>query len=303
MRKNFKSLIMLIAIIAGILLNTPLSTIDNATNELLTPSMLFMMLYITFCGIKIKDLRVSKSHVYLILFQLIVSICVYYIIAPFNTIVAQGAMICIIIPVAMASVAMGAMLGGNTVLIATYSIISNFLMALVIPVFFTYIGGEGCSFLQILSKVAPIMIVPPLAAEATKFLLPKVGRWFARNGKISYYLWVCSLAITIARTTVYIRDNIHNIEGGVAAALFLVALLICICQYKTGAYIGKRHGDVVAGELSLGQKNTILAIWITQSYLIPAASLAPISYIIWQNIANSYKLYRHDKAQRLTNHL
>ncbi len=299
MRRNFKSLVMLIAMLMGAILSAPLSNIDNVTGGILTPSMLFMMLYVTFCGINIKDLRVTKSHVYLFLFQLIVSVSIYYALAPFNTVVAQGAMICVMIPVAMASVAMGAMLGGNTVSIATYSIISNFLMALVIPVFFTHIGGEGCSFLQILTKVAPIMVVPPLAAEATKRLLPKVGCWFARNGKISYYLWVCSLSITIARTSTYIRVNIDNIEGGVAVALFISALLICIGQYTIGGYIGKRHGDVVAGELSLGQKNTILAIWITQSYLIPAASLAPISYIIWQNLANSYKLYRHDRAQSL----
>ena len=40
----------------------------------------------------------------------------------------------------------------------------------------------------------------------------------------------------------------------------------------------------------MGQKNTILAIWMSQAYLNPIASVGPASYVLWQNIINSYQI-------------
>jgi len=45
----------------------------------------------------------------------------------------------------------------------------------------------------------------------------------------------------------------------------------------------------------LGQKNTILAIWMAQMYLNPISSIAPGAYVLWQNIINSYQVWLHRK--------
>ena len=34
----------------------------------------------------------------------------------------------------------------------------------------------------------------------------------------------------------------------------------------------------------LGQKNTVLAIWMAYTYLNPLSSVGPGSYVLWQNI-------------------
>ena len=41
---------------------------------------------------------------------------------------------------------------------------------------------------------------------------------------------------------------------------------------------------------AFGQKNTTLAIWMAQVYLLPVVSMAPAAYIIWQNLFNSIQL-------------
>jgi len=75
--------------------------------------------------------------------------------------------------------------------------------------------------------------------------------------------------------------------------LAVSALVICLVQFALGHWLGRRYGDESAGGQALGQKNTVLAIWLAQSFLNPLACIAPTAYIVWQNIVNSYQIYKH----------
>jgi len=46
------------------------------------------------------------------------------------------------------------------------------------------------------------------------------------------------------------------------------------------------------GGQALGQKNALLAVWMTQMYPYPIASVVPASYVLWQNTWNSLQLWR-----------
>ena len=61
--------------------------------------------------------------------------------------------------------------------------------------------------------------------------------------------------------------------------------------------IGRRYGDPAAGGQSLGQKNTVLAVWMAQSFLDPISSVAPTAYIVFQNFVNSYQIWRKDRER------
>ena len=54
-------------------------------------------------------------------------------------------------------------------------------------------------------------------------------------------------------------------------------------------YSMEQISRITAGQ-AFGQKNTTLAIWMAQAYLVPVASMAPAAYIIWQNLFNSAQL-------------
>jgi len=45
----------------------------------------------------------------------------------------------------------------------------------------------------------------------------------------------------------------------------------------------------------LGQKNTVVGIWLTLSFLNPYAAIAPCVYVIWQNLINAIQLYYKEK--------
>lgn len=101
--------------------------------------------------------------------------------------------------------------------------------------------------------------------------------------------------IVTGRTVGFIMEQAG--ENYITEILVAVgALLVCVTQFLVGRKIGRHFDDTVAGGQGLGQKNTILAIWMAQTYLNPIASIGPGSYVLWQNIVNSYQVWRKRKS-------
>ena len=231
------------------------------------------------------------------LFQIVGSVAVYWALSYFSPVVAQGGMICVLAPVAMAAVVIGGMLGANIETMAAYSLLCNVVIAFVAPILLHHFGNGECSMGQILQKVAPLLIAPFVAGQFCRFCLPKVSGWVSKHSQISFYVWLMSLVVIIGRTTCFILDY-SDADRGIEIALAAVALVICVVQFVTGRALGRRYGDAAAGGQSLGQKNTVLAVWISQSFLDPIASIAPTAYIVWQNLVNSYQIYRQGKREQ-----
>ncbi len=83
-------------------------------------------------------------------------------------------------------------------------------------------------------------------------------------------------------------------------AIALLSALLCILQFVVGRKIGARYGDRISAAQSLGQKNTVLAIWLTLTWLNPMASVGPAAYVLWQNSINSAQLYFKMKKESAT---
>ncbi|MEG1644498.1 MAG: transporter [Alistipes sp.] len=292
---NIKMIAMPFGMIVGALLCRPISYVEAASSQMITPTLIFLMLFFTFCRVKPSQMRPSWLHVWLLLFQVVVSIGVYLLLIAFNPILAQGALICVLAPVAMAAVVIGGMLGANIVTMATYSLVCNMSIALIAPILLSIVGNGECTFGGILARIVPLLVFPFLAAQLCRWVFPAVAHWISEHSQLSFYMWLVSLMVIIGRTTAYVLDlgsaNLWT-EIGLAG----IALVICLFQFKVGRWLGRRYGDAAAGGQSLGQKNTVLAVWMAQSFLHPIASIAPTAYIIWQNIVNSYQIYLHDKA-------
>ena len=287
---SFKSLSMPFGMVVGALFCRPITWLDGVTEGLLTPLFIFTMLFFTFCRVDARKIRFSMMHLWLILLQLVASFAVYYAFAWTDVVVAQGAMICVLAPVAMAAVVIGAMLGANVETMAAYSLLCNLVVALVAPYMLYAYGNGECTMLQILQKVSPLLIAPFFAGQLCRIGLPKMAQWVSRHSQISFYIWLLSLAVIVAKTTSFLLDT--DADVWLEIMLAIVSLIICLLQFKIGRMIGRRYGDAAAGGQSLGQKNTVLAVWMSQSFLNPIACVAPTAYILWQNIVNSYQIYR-----------
>ncbi len=294
LHRNVKTVAMPLAMIVGALLCRPVAALEAWSGHTITPGLIFLMLFVTFCRVSLRQMRFSMLHVWLLAAQSVLCAAVYFALRPFDPVVAQGALVCVLAPVAMAAVVIAGMLGADVATVAAYSLLSNLAVALAAPGVLTFAGTGVCTFTQILSRVAPLLLVPFAAAQLCRLVVPRFAGWVGEHGQISFYLWLVSLVIIIGRTTSFIID-LHDVSRSVEAWLALAALAICIVQFKVGRMLGRRYGDPPAGGQSLGQKNTVLAVWMAQSFLDPISSIAPTAYIVWQNFVNSWQIYRRDR--------
>jgi len=266
----------------------------------LTPYLIFGMLFLTYCNLKLNEIRLSRLHLWMILIQVLGSVAVFLILNPFNSTLAQGAMICVLAPTGTAAPVMTGMLKGNVESITAYSLLSNICVVLAAPILFSLVGNNQTlpffeSFVSILEHVFVLLILPFALAIFMRKFIPTITDKIGSYSALSFYLWSFSLIIVTARTVEFIvkqgnEDYLTEIFVAIGAAV------MCVSLFFTGRKIGKFYDNTVAGGQGLGQKNTILAIWMSQIYLNPLASIAPGSYVLWQNIFNSWQVWRKRKS-------
>jgi len=266
----------------------------------LTPYLIFVMLFLTYCTLHLKQMRLSRLHLWLILIQIFGSLIVFLVLSPINITLAQGAMICVLAPTGTAAPVITGMLKGNVGSLTAYSLISNMCVALAAPVIFSLVGSYQNlpffeSFMAISQRVFVLLFLPFALAMFMQKFTPVTATKIATYSGLSFYLWSLALCVVTGRTVVFIlkqNGSSHLTEILVACG----ALVVCVGQFLIGRGIGRHYDDTVAGGQGLGQKNTILAIWMAQMYLNPISSIGPGAYVLWQNIINSYQVWLHRKS-------
>ena len=233
----FRTASMPLGMAVGALLCRQISAFDEWSGHLLTPVLIFLMLFFTFCRVDMRKMRLSMMHLWLLVVQMAGCLILYYALLPAGEIIAQGAMICVLAPIAMAAVVIGGMLGANVETMATYSLLCNLATALLAPLIISLTGNGECSLWQILSKVAPLLIAPFVVGQFCRFWVRPVGRWVAEHSRISFYLWLVSLAVIVGRTMSFIIDS-GTANSGTEIVLAAVAFIICIAPFALGRFIG-----------------------------------------------------------------
>mgnify|MGYP000721348475 CR=1 FL=1 len=113
---------------------------------------------------------------------------------------------------------------------------------------------------------------------------------------MAFYLWAVALATVTGQTL----KSLVNSEAEIYVEILIAlgGLITCIAQFYLGESASARNTmTVLAPEQALGQKNTVLAIWMSYTYLNPLSSVGPGSYVLWQNIFNSYQLWKKRKNE------
>lgn len=284
-----------IAMITGILLHQYVSVL-----AFVTPYLIAIMLFFTYSNINFKDIRFSRLHLWLILIQILGSIIVFLLLNPVNPILAQGIMICVLAPTATSAPVITGMLGGNVESLTAYSLLCNFMVILVSPIFFSAIGEvEASSFSHsvwiIFQRVFLLLFLPFFSALLFQKLLPRVHNEVKKMKSISFYLWSVALIIITGKTVQFIIDQ-ENPDYKVEVSIAIGAFVICVSQFLIGRRLGRMYDNTIAGGQGLGQKNTVLAIWMAQTYLNPISSIGPGAYVLWQNLVNSYQVWRKRKT-------
>lgn len=270
--------------------------------SVIIPYLIFAMLLLTFAKLTPRKVRFSPLHIWLVVLQVVGCLAVYFLLAPTNKIWAESALICVLAPTATSAAVVTGMLGGSVACLTTYTLIGNLMIAIAAPIIFSLIGPQSGlvfmdSFLQILAKVAPLLLTPLLLAWLMQRFTPKAHGVLLKLNHLTFYIWTVALAIVTGKTVCFLVDQ-ENPNIGMELLIAGTSLVICLVQFFGGKKIGSLYGKRVAGGQALGQKNTVLAIWMAQVFLSPVASLGPAAYVLWQNVFNSWQLYNRRKKQK-----
>lgn len=294
----------------------------NGALGVIQPLLIFSMLFLTFCTIEPKDLKPHRWHWWLLLVQggvfavlAAVALAVMKLFPARSgdvVVLIESAMLCFICPTATAAAVVTRKLGGDVPGITTYIVLINILTALMVPVVIPMIQPEGSlgfwtSFSMIVAKVFPLLITPCLSAWLVRYLAPKLHRKLLSYPDLAFYLWSVALTLAIAVTT---KSIVHStMSAGLILSMSFVSLICCAVQFSLGRHIGasyrpklqtaavesgKAIRKVTAGQ-SLGQKNTVFAIWLAYTFLTPETAIVGGLYSIWHNIYNSWQLRQQAK--------
>ena len=277
----------------------------NSFVSIITPWLIFAQLLLTFCKIDLKELKPKRWHLWLLMIQgfscaLTAGVLLCVPMGELSKGFWEGMMVCLICPTATAAAVITGKLGGNAATLTTYTLLSNLLGAVMVPLVFPLVEPhEGLTFwvafLKILSKVFPLLLAPFFVALFLKHYVRNVHRWLMEHSGMAFYIWAFALALVMGQTARSLINS--NLSAWLVA---LGGLFTCAVQFLLGKRIGSVYHDRISAGQALGQKNTVLAIWMASVYLHPLATIAPGSYVLWQNIVNSYQLWKKRKKENLT---
>ena len=208
---------------------------------------------------------------------------------------------CVFISTATAAPVVTKMLGGSVEMLVSYSLTSNLAFALLAPPFLSIISDTAdvsvaATLLYIARGMLPLLLVPLLVAYLLGRYAPELRSRISRYSSLSFYLWALALLIVVGNAVGLALEQ-QGVGIVQFAALFVGSAVLCAVQFYAGRVVGRHYGDPISGAQGLGQKNTVLAIWVATSYVSALASLAPAAYILWQNIFNSWQLYRKTRRE------
>ena len=273
----------------------------------LMPVVLFCLLYVTFCKIEIKEMKPKTWHFVLQLIRTslaaLMVLAIYLFGSNYDTkLVLEGAFICFICPTAAAVAVVTEKLGGSIGSLTTYTVIANVFTMIIIPTLFPMVEkGADVSFLymsmMVFRNVTTVLVVPLILALLSRRFLPKFVAQVKSVKDLGFYMWCFNLTILMGET---LRNILHaTVSGWILALLLIVPLFVCLIQFSIGKAVGRHYGDSISAGQALGQKNTIVGIWLTLTFLNPLAAVAPGAYVVWQNLVNGWQLWYKEKYGKL----
>lgn len=287
-------------------LSTSIRETVNIIVDYTIPSMVLMMLYVTFCKVNLRKLQFTRWHLMLFIFQVVLMTLLTTITSFLQgtkyVVLAEASFICVASPTATGSVVvLTQRWGGNSETTTTYTLISNVITALFVPLMIPFMSTQDYSlydsFLMIVRRVTPLLIVPMVLALITQILFPKVIEIVKTWKDLPLYLWAVAMCLAISLTLRYLITSEFGIAIEIAVAF--VSMICCAFLFYFGKKIGRIYGEHIGAGQGLAQRNTVFIIWLGSTFLHPSCAIAGGFYSLWQNLFNTYQMRKFEKEGKI----
>lgn len=269
--------------------------------NIVLPVGLFFILFFSYCKVDFRQIRLARWHFYILGVQLLLTLSMALLALacgeahPTARLIFEALLTCVIAPCATAAPIVTQKIGGNLNSITAFMLFSGLIASFTIPALFSLLEEKSqlaflpC-FLTIIQKVGLITLFSMFCAWAVRHVWPSLHAAILRRRNIAYYSWSFCLTIT---TGIMVKNMVFCMSTpGLLIVIALLSLLICVFQFLLGRIIGRRFGVSLDAGQAMFQKNTGLAIWVANIYLSPISTVGAGSYVVWQNLINSYELWQ-----------
>lgn len=255
--------------------------------------LLMIMLFFSFLKMDIKREHLTKSHIYILLINLILPIASYLLIKQFNLTLAQVVFITAIAPTAIASPIIINILRKNIEYSVISILITNFSIAFILPFLLPAIlnNSSSISIIDVLIPVATVFLLPYGLAQIIKYSLPRLREQLVSFNKYLFYLLIMNINLGTSKASYFIRQEM-SFTDPIIYQIALASFILCIAYFYLGRKVTPENLSIEGGQ-SLGQKNNGFTLWIALTFISPLAVIGPVFYILFQNIYISWQLHKN----------
>lgn len=253
---------------------------------------LVVMLFVAFLDVDPATARPVRAHLRLLLVWPVCAGIGWAILRPFGEQAALAGFLVGATPTATAAPVITALLGGQAGFVTVSVLGSNLLGAILLPLALTVLPGTHAPSGEAGVLVPTLLLigVPLAAAQALRHLRPATAKLLLRARLWTFPLWVAALALAASRTSAFLMEH-PEVPRSQVVAIFAGSALLCALNFAIGRRAGRPGLELEAGQ-SIGQKNTMLTLWLGLAAAGPVAALGPASYVLWHNLWNGWQLSR-----------
>ncbi len=286
-----KALLLLLAIALGALIP------QASTFSFLIYYLLMLMLFFPFLEWKLTPRIFSDRKIYtLLILNTGIGILAYVLLKSYNTDLAIAAFLVGIAPTATACPAIISYLKGRVDFSIAAVLATNAFMAVCIPIIIYTLLDIDIAMQSMLIRTIILLGAPLALGQLISRFLPALGTSISGFKQLGFYAWLLVCFLAVAKASAFIQSS--DVAMHTILLVVLITGVLCFLHFFVGKVAG---GKTVPLEMSqvLGQKNTMLVVWIGLTYFNPLITLGPIFYLVWHNLYNAYQLafYKNNNTQ------
>lgn len=273
---------------------------ENRAGDFVPPMVMLMLLF-SFIDVKFSRESTGWSHLRIPLFMVALATCAYFAVGKLtgNEDFAVMAFLIGMTPTANAAPVITGLLGRREDY-ATVSVVStNLFTAVALAPVSALVFGDALEIdtFSLAWKTMMLVGVPFALSVIFRNFMKPVAAFIRRWKFLSFYLWMVMLFTVCAQSSAYVSKQEH-LSPTLLLEIFALAASLCAINFAAGYFLGEPRFRRECSQ-SLGQKNTMLMLWVGLAFFNPVVALGPTFYVVCHNLWNSWQL-RHADVNETT---
>lgn len=264
---------------------------DNYAGDFV-PVMIMIMLLFSFIDVKFSRSSMGWSHLRIPIFMVALASVAYVVVKKLtgDENFAVMAFLIGMTPTANAAPVITNLLGRREDYVTLSVVLTNLFTAFALaPVVALVIGNAIQINTTALAWKTILIIGAPFAlAMILRNFMKPVAEFIRKIKFLSFYFWMVMLFTVCAQSSTYICRQ-DDLSWLILGEIFALSATMCAICFTSGYFLGEKHFRRECSQ-SLGQKNTMLMLWVALAFFNPIVALGPTFYVVCHNLWNSWQL-------------